>query len=118
MANRFSDRLEFSTYASEEGVGFVLARPNAEPDLDAMVMIPETLVARLVGVAAAYQLHHVPMIDVYGDTRFNRVQRLSVVEELDFLAGVLRDPVAVDVVDKIRNLAEAHGDQDLLVSGP
>lgn len=91
MANRFSDRLEFSTYAADEGVGFVLARSDAEPDLDAMLMIPETLVARLVGVAAAYQLHHLPMIAISGETRFNHVQRQSVVEELDFIAGVLRD---------------------------
>ena len=118
MADRFSDRLELSTYATDEGVGFVLASPDTEPDLDAMVMIPETLVARLVHVANAYQLHHLPMIDVHGDTRFNRIQRQSLVEELDFVAGVLRDPIAADVVGRIRKLAEADGDLDLVVSGP
>ena len=117
MVNRFSDRLEFSTYSEDEGVGFVLARPDAEPDLDAMVMIPETLVARLVGVAAAYQLHHLPMINVYGESRFNEVQRQSLLEELDFVAGVLRDPAVVEAVGRIRQLAEHHGGLDLVVSG-
>jgi hypothetical protein len=118
MVNRFSDRLAFKTYSEEDGVGFGLARPDAEPDLDAMVMIPETLVARLVGVAAAFQLHHLPMIDVHAETRFNGLQRQGLLEELDFIAGVLRDPAAAEAVGRIRQLAEHQRDLDFVVSGP
>ena len=117
MVDRFSDRLAFGTYSGEPGVGFGLARPDAEPDLDAMVMVPEALVARLVAIAAGYRLHHLPMIELNGETRFNHVQRQGVLEELNFIAGVLRDPATAEVITMIRPLASEHRPLDMVVCG-
>ena len=117
LVERFSDRLSFVTYSEEPGIGFGLARPEDEPDLDGMVMVPEPLVERLIALAGAYQLHHLPMIDPHGDTRFSHVQRQGVLDELDFIASVLRDPATAEVVAMIRPLVGETRDLDLVVSG-
>ena len=117
MTNRFADRLQFETYIDEPPVGLALPPPGSEPDLDVMLLIPESLVARLIGLAVAYQLHHLPMVDVATGTRSNAIQRQGVIEELGFIASVVRDPALDEVILRIRFLVEDRRDLDLVVSG-
>ena len=118
MIDRFSDRLDPETYSEEEGVGFGLAQPGTSPDLDAFIMVPETLAVRLERIAAAYELHHLAMIDVHGETRFNHIQRQNLALELEFISTIVRDPALLAIMGNLRRLVEDGRDWDLVVSGP
>ena len=118
MIDRFSDRLNSGTYSEEEAVGFGLAQAGTSPDADALVMVPETLVVRLGLIASAYGLHHLPMIDVHGETRFNHIQRQNLGMELEFISNVVRDPALLAIMVNLRRLVEDGRDWDLVVSGP
>jgi hypothetical protein len=90
----------YATYADEEPVGFCVSQHDARPS-DGWVQIPESLVARLISLGQAYDLHHVPMIDLHGETIFNSAQAQNVDIELRFLATVIRDHALEHVIQQL-----------------
>jgi len=110
----------YATYADEEPVGFCVSQQEARPFSD-WLQVPESLVARLVSLGQAYDLHHVPMIDLHGETLFNSAQAQNIDVELRFLATVIRDDALEHVIQQLLPLLErvAHnGSLSLVVVGP
>jgi hypothetical protein len=56
---------------------------------------------RLTGVAAAYELHTLPMLGGSEPARLNRVRCESLLDELAFVADRLNDPLAVKTAQVI-----------------
>ena len=102
-ATRFAKRLDPTTYAGDTQVHFGVSAPGGEPEQ--WSGFSERLVARLNNLGVAYELHHVSLIDIYDDTRFNSTQCEKLREELAFLAEVVKDPTLTDLVKTIHSLA-------------
>ena len=110
----------YATYADEESVGFCVSESGASSSSE-WVQVPESLVARLVSLGQAYELHHVPMIELYGETTFNSAQVQNLDMEVRFLAKVTRDEALGRVIEQLLPLLERVGHDaslSLVVVGP
>lgn len=115
--SKFANRLRKSTYENDAEVHFGIAASHREPE--DWVRLPERLVARLTSMGMAYDLHHIQMIDIYDDTTFRSQQCEKLFRELEFLAGVTKDPLIGEVLNKLGGLIKpALGKRlHLMVSG-
>lgn len=101
-SSKFANRLQSDTYQNDSKVHFGIARSQKAPE--SWVAVPERVVARLTSLGMAYELHHVQMIDIYDDTTFKSQQCEKLYSELAFLAGVIKDPVVGEALNKIAGL--------------
>jgi hypothetical protein len=116
----FEQKTVYATYADEEPVGFCVSEHGVRPS-SGWLLVPESLVARLVSLGQAYQLHHVPMIELHGETIFNSAQAQNMDTEVRFLAGVIRDEALGHVIEQLLPLLERVADNvssSLMVVGP
>ncbi len=102
-AKRFAGRLDPANYSGDAQVHFGVSAPGGEPE--EWSGFPERLVARLNNLGVAYELHHVSLLDIYDDTRFNSTQCRKLRDELAFLSGVVKDPTLTDLVKTVHALA-------------
>ena len=100
--NVFADRLEAATYRNDTEVHFGIAPSGRSPEK--WLALPERLIARLTNLGTAYELHHVQMIDIYDDTTLRSQQCEKLFRELEFLAGVIRDPALEETLRAIAGL--------------
>jgi hypothetical protein len=70
--------------------------------------LSESLCSRIIFLGKAYELHYLPMIDIYGDIKLNKTQVYSLIEELFFIQSVVNDsiidhfvPTLIKVLEKI-----------------
>jgi hypothetical protein len=68
--------------------------------------IPERLFARAQQLAAAYELHLLPSINIYERTTFNQLQCVTLADELAFLRSIISDPLLNTHLDQLRALTE------------
>lgn len=113
------ERLNPASYAADEPVGIVaVARaelPGPLPD-DLWRYIPERLWKRILGLAAAYELHVAQVLEPIIDTVLNGEQCASVAEELGFLGEVIKDPATnLALATIIEVLTTAARGRDLAV---
>ena len=101
----FEQKTVYATYADEEPVGFCVSQHGARPSSE-WLQVPESLVARLVSLGQAYDLHHVPMIELHGETIFNSAQTQNIDLEVRFLATVTRDEALKRVIAQLAPLLE------------
>jgi hypothetical protein len=92
--DEFADRLDASTYEDDdETVGVFETSPAEQDSL--------WLFHRLTGVAAAYELHTLPMLGGSEPVRLDRLRCESLLDELAFVADRLNDPLAVKTAQVI-----------------
>lgn len=90
-AKQFADRLEAETYRDDDGlVGMYEFLPS---DGDAL-WLSERLFRRVTQVAAAYELHTLPLLGGSDPVTLSRPMCASIVDELEFVADRLNDPLA------------------------
>ena len=98
--DRFLDRLDAATYVDDdETVG--VWEVNAE-DSDAL-WLSGRLFRRLTTVAAAYQLHTLPMLSGSESVTLDKVRCESLLDELAFVAERLNDDLAVTTAQAVAN---------------
>ncbi len=98
MSARFADRLDASTYADDdETVGVFEGGPDDEDAL----WLSGRLFRRLTTVGAAYELHVLPQLQDGDAVRLGRPQCQSLVDELQFVAERLDDPLAHRTVQTV-----------------
>jgi hypothetical protein len=96
--DRYADRLDPSRYANDDDtVGIFESSPDA-PDA---LWLSGRLFGRLTGVAAAYELHTLPLLRGLDTDRLNRARCESLLDELAFVADRLNDPPAVQTAQAI-----------------
>lgn len=98
-ADRFADRLSVGTYADDPVVGIFESSPGEH---DA-VSLPERLFNRLTAVASAYELHSLPLLGGSDPVTLNRSQCESLLDEVEFVAERLNDPLAVETAQRVAN---------------
>jgi hypothetical protein len=96
--DRFADRLDASIYEDDDETVGVFESSPAEQD---SLWLSGRLVHRLTGVAAAYELHTLPMLGGSEPVRLDRLRCESLLDELAFVADRLNDPLAVQTAQVI-----------------
>ena len=90
--------LNASTYEDDDNtVGIFESSPD-EPD---SLWLSGRLFKRLTGVAAAYELHTLPMLGGPEAEQLNRARCGSLLDELDFVADRLNDALAAQTAQSI-----------------
>jgi len=95
----------------------------ATPRYSGWVSISERLFVRMKNLADAYELHVLPGIETYGDNVLNRERAGTLVEELEFLATVVNDPLLLPHIEALRDAAlectrSPFPDSELGIEGP
>lgn len=111
--SRFDDRLDPARYENDPMFGVGLG--NETPGDDA-VWVPERIIDRLVAVGRAYELHFVPMIADAAAVYLNAVQAAGLSEELEFIMGLVDDPLLVEQAQRIAPLVSRGVRQDVGVT--
>lgn len=102
-SEEFADRFDADRYRDEEPVRVWLVEGAG---VDDEMYIPEPLWNRMRLIAAAYQLHLLPLLDGTVDPVFlNAVQCRTLVAELDFVAEILSDGLLEAVTSGLTLLA-------------
>ncbi len=96
--DRFANRLDPATYAEDDDVVGVFESDPSEADA---LWLSARLCRRLTGVARAYELHALPLLDDPEPVRLNRARCEAVLDEIAFVAERLDDPVALGVAQSI-----------------
>jgi hypothetical protein len=73
------------------------------------IAIPERLVARLVALGAAYELHLASLIEVHGELEFNSQQCVSLADELRFIGEVVNDAAIHKALTVLLPIVDAVG---------
>jgi hypothetical protein len=110
---RFADRFLAETYRGDEPVQLT-CRGSA-------VLVPERLFARAQSVARAYELHLLPAIDIYASTRLNRVQCVTLLEEIALVASVLSDGLLREHLSQVYSLVSTCiglSEGEVIIEGP
>jgi hypothetical protein len=90
VMDRFADRLDPETYATEEPVALGLASEGVE----GWLYVPSTVFARLLAIGRGYGLHLLGQVLRYEEeTRLNHLQCAELLDELAFVLELVSDPV-------------------------
>ena len=65
--------------------------------------LSDRLFGRLTGVASAYELHTLPLLGGCEPVRLNRLQCEDVLDEVEFVAERLNDPLVIESAQQIAN---------------
>lgn len=103
--DRFADRLDPATYADDDEVVGVFEADPSEPDA---LWLSARLFRRLTGVAKAYDLHALPLLDAPDPVRLNKARCEAVIDEIAFVAERLDDPVAAGMAQSIADYLSAR----------
>ena len=103
--DRFADRLDSATYADDDEVVGVFESDPSETDA---LWVSARLFRRLTGVARAYELHALPLLDDPEPVRLNRPRCEGVLDELAFVAERLADPLAVGMAQALTDYLAAR----------
>ena len=103
--DRYADRLDASTYEDDDDtVGIFESSPSERDSL----WLSGRLFHRLTGVAAAYELHTLPILGRADADRLNRARCESLLEELAFVAERLNDPLALRAAQALSDYVAAR----------
>ena len=84
--------------------------------------VPERLFTRTQQIAAAYELHLLPVLDIYTRTELTREQCHTLADELTFIRDLIADPLLDQHLGALLALADAcrHSPEPamLTVEGP
>jgi len=102
---RFADRLDPKTYETDDEVAGLFESDPGEPDA---LWCSGRLFRRLTGIASAYELHTLPLLNGSSDVRLNRSQCLSLLDEIAFVAERVNDALLVGVAQSVSDYVAAR----------
>lgn len=115
---KYKRLFDLANYIDDAGVCFSINGDIEDKDY----YIPETICSRIICLATAYQLHYIPMIEIYGEIKLNKQQVLSLIEEFLFVQFVVNDEIIEYFVSPLTELLKkitqtSNKDDYLLISG-
>ena len=116
----YSDRFLGNTYASDEPVRFTVTLSGRADRVS--VDVPESLFVRAQTIGSAYGLDLLPTIDVYADTLLDKLQCVTLLAEVRFVAEAVNDALLDAYLTNISRAIEAcvncSGFAETLIEGP
>jgi len=120
--NRYEDRFSAETYAKDEPIGAGLSSEVPDGTYTYSLWIPERLFDRVLYLAKAYELHVLPVLDPYGKNELTPLQAETLIDELTFIADVVKDDLLATYMRQLAELAErcarSPSEERLLIEGP
>ncbi|WP_419703662.1 hypothetical protein [Promicromonospora sp. NFX87] len=95
---RFADRLDPSTYESDDEVVGIYERDPNEHDA---LWCSGRLFRRLTTIGRAYELPTLPLLDGSADLSLNRTRCVSLVDEIAFVAERVNDDVLLALAQSL-----------------
>jgi hypothetical protein len=102
--DKYNGLFDLSRYKDEADVCFSI---NGDLE-DNAYYLSESLCSRIINLGKAYELHYLPLIDIYGDVKLNKTQVSLLIEELFFVKSVVNDtiidyfiPTLIKLLEKI-----------------
>jgi hypothetical protein len=107
-----------ATYAHDERVG-----AGTSDDYSGWVYVPDRLFDRMQHLARAYDLHILPGLHPYHRNELNHERTASLIDELEFLAGIVSDGALIEAIVVLRDAASValrspRSSKTFLVEGP
>jgi hypothetical protein len=116
----YSDRFVASTYSDDEPVLFSVTAENRNDRFS--VSMPESLFARAIKLGAAYNLHLLPTLEVYGETSLVKAQCATLLQEVRFVVEIVNDSLLrqhlSELISALERCAHAPGLSGMLIEGP
>lgn len=103
MSSLFADRLDPATYRDDPLVG-VYQQDASEADA---LWIPESIMRRLVRIAEAYELRSLGLVGAAADVTLGRSQCRDLLDEVEFIANLVDDPLLVDLCSTLERCVAA-----------
>ncbi|MEY2196741.1 hypothetical protein AB7942_29110 [Neobacillus sp. BF23-41] len=100
--DKYNRLFDLKRYKDEEDICFSINRDLEEN----AYYLSQSLCSRVKYIGKAYQLHYIPMIDIYGDVKFNKTQVFSLIDELLFIKSVVNDSVIDYFIPSLIELLE------------
>jgi len=120
--SRYGDRFSAETYAKDEPVGAGVSSEVPDGTYGYSLWIPERLFDRTLFLAKAYELHVLPVLDPHGKNELTPLQAETLIDELSFIADIVKDDLLASYMKQLVELAErcarSPRDERLLIEGP
>jgi hypothetical protein len=117
--SEYQDRFDAALYTKDQGVSLTL---RGLPAPEGSFTMPERIFERAQQIAAAYELHVLPLIDYYDEVRLNKDQLKSLQDELAFIRSVVNDPLLDTYIQGAQQLVltglRTGRNVELVVEGP
>jgi hypothetical protein len=115
--DKYSRLFDIKSYIDDADVCFSI---NGDIETNAYYL-PESICSRIICIGNAYKLHYVPMIDIYGDIKLNKIQTHSLIEELLFIKSIVNDEIiehfVPHIIELLEKITRSKDDNDLWIMG-
>lgn len=103
--DKYRDRFDPKKYEDEEPVAVGYGVPGAQEwgqdGEQEIALVPSPIFARAQAIASGYDLHLMPLIDIYARTELNRNQSVTLLNELRFVRQIANDPLLAEWLEKM-----------------
>lgn len=123
----YSDRFEPNTYDDDETVAIAPCKPNDSMEWwkqneANIAWVPERIFTRAKAIASAYELHLLPVIDIYEKTELNSKQVQTFDEELAFIHDIVNDELLRHWISAMRKavqtVLQSSREMVIVIEGP
>jgi hypothetical protein len=126
MMDEYKDRFYPKKYEEEEPVAVGYGVPGDEEwgrDIEQeTALVPSPIFARAQAIARGYDLHLMPLIDIYVRTELNKVQAETLLNELRFIKQVANDPLLAGWLEKMEKnvlrVVRSAKEMVVIIEGP
>ena len=119
MIERYNNRFDITNYENDPECEIGLF-DNALIE-NKSIVVSERILGRLISIGAAYELHVIPMFNLYDEVYFNEHQCENMIGELEFIEYVVNDDILRDFISEVKSIVlecvRANGRYALLVGG-
>lgn len=124
--DEYRDRFDPKKYEEEEPVAVGYGPPGAEEWWqnieEEIAWIPSPIFARAQAIASGYDLHLMPVINIYVRTELNQSQAETLLSELRFIRQVANDPLLAEWLEKaeknVLRVVQSAKELVVIVEGP
>lgn len=125
--DEYRDRFDSKMYEDEEPVAVGYGAPGTPDEWwndieDDIAWIPEPIFTRAQAIGSAYNLHLMPIINIYGRTELNQSQAETLLKELSFIKKVTNDPLLGEWLEKaqenVLRVVRSAKEMVVIIEGP
>ncbi len=124
--DEYKDRFDPKKYEQEEPVNVGYGVPGEEKwgrEIEQEIaLVPSPIFARAQAIARGYELHLMPLIDIYVRTELNKTQAETLLSELKFVKQVANDPLLAGWLEKIEKnvlrVVRSTKEMVVIIEGP
>lgn len=102
IPSNYQNRFSAESYAN--GAPCIVALFESSIIEESAIKVQEAILSRLINIGKAYELHLVPLFNIYDDVVLNQVQVKNLLDELSFIESVTNDALLHGTISNFRKL--------------